>query len=156
MIRRPDPVVSIGHPIAWTPTIALIPILPTAGYPIVIHGRLRTRRSAFETGWRIRKIVDLVRSLHRPEARDPLISTIYFGPVARYPLTIRWDISPYTANPDEVITIIFPRPITGNPLDVVSCGLNFRRNFVDGLRRGLRDYDPRLWVKTDALCKRFM
>src|SRR5439155_16142692 len=74
-------------------------------------------------------------SLRAPESRRPLPAARCLVPVAGYPLPAGRVVTPDAAHPEVVAALVVPRPIAGNPLNVVAGRLLIRRQLLDGSRR---------------------
>jgi hypothetical protein len=63
---------------------------------------------------------------------------------------------PQPAHPQETFIILFPRPVTRDPSDVVSDRFLVWRNLLNACRWLLIDHRPRLRIKHHRLRKRLM
>jgi hypothetical protein len=136
---HPAPIGTRLPPISWPPRIAHVLPDPRAGNPEVPFGWRFARRSDFKRFWRSGLVFDLFLIGGRPEAGRPLPTAGRFTPVSRNPATARRNVAPHAADPDEVLALIFPCPIAGNPFDLFALGLLCGRKLVDRVGWFLRN-----------------
>ncbi len=147
LIGNPDPVGHRRRPIAGPPLVIRRLPCPAAGNPEVISFRSLDVRSLFKRSRRFRQVGDLLGLVARPEARDPLESTRVFGPVARHPASIAWNIAPQPADPQKLLAVGIPAPVPRNPGDVLALRHLLGRNLVDRFGRLLVDHHSRLGIR---------
>ena len=70
-----------------------------------------------------------------PEAGHPLPAVLDLLPVAADPAPADRGFPPKTAHPDVALRAVIPRPVTGDPNDIVAFGANVRRRLRNGGRR---------------------
>lgn len=142
-----NPAGPIGIPKPRSPNVARIAVDPTPRGVEVVVGWLR-RRHSLERRRRRRQVLDVLLSRAFPESGRPLpLAVTGIAPCPGHPIAVRRRNTPETAHPEKVLFVIVPRPVTGNPLHVLTFGLFVRRQFLDRLWRLLRDQDPSLRLR---------
>jgi len=135
MSGNPNPVLAKSVPVAGPPGKTIVLVAPIAADPVVL-GRRRwaagTRLQAFR---RIRQVLDFFGRDRRPESGDPLIASVHLGPVSGHPASPFRRHSPDAADIDEILTLLVPRPVTGDPDHILFGRLGFRRKFLDRFGR---------------------
>ena len=101
-------------------------------------------------GW-LGQVFDLAQLGIGPVARSPLKALRGLAPITGYPLAARRQGSPDAADPKEIVPLVVPAPVTGNPRNVGPLRSLFRRHFFDGGWRRFRHNDARLGVKGHGL-----
>ena len=155
--RNPDPIGISARPIAWSPDVTILHPVPTARNPDMFYRRSNAHRPLLKRlRRRLFQILNFCRGRGNPCPRNPLITALGFGPVARQPPKSLWYFSPDAADPHKVFAVVIPRPVTRNPLDSPPFRTNFRRNFLNRFRRLRGDNQTRQWIRIDLLSKGFM
>jgi hypothetical protein len=135
---NPNPVLASGTPIARPPAIVTRVEYPATGQPKMVIRRRLAIGSRVQALRRSRQIVQLFGGLARPETGNPLRTAFGFRPISGNPSLIRRNDSPDTANPIEILALIVPGPVAGNPLHIFTFRYVFRRDFLNRLGRPLR------------------
>ena len=91
-----------------------------------------------------------------PVARSPLIALRGMPPVADDPLAAGRQCTPDPTDPEEIISLIVPRPITRNPCHVIANGALARRDLFNQGRRSCCHHDARNGVIADHAGEGFM
>lgn len=132
---NPDPVWAARLPVARRPEITFRLPLPMTWHPERVISRLRAAGAALQGGWGLRQI-GLLSGLRRcPVTGHPLVLTAEIIPVSRNPLPIRRNSAPDAADPDKVVRLIVPCPVSRDPKDIISLGTLIRRQFLNGWGR---------------------
>src|SRR5690349_16994721 len=121
-------------PVARAPDILLVTIFPLTGNPDCIRIAWRGTGATLDRLWRLRKIDPPVVHLRRsPESRRVHPGSVLLHPFPRLPRSAGRNIAPEAANPEEVVFVLVPLPVSRDPFDVLTVRLRFRRKFRDGL-----------------------
>src|SRR5262249_19490746 len=70
-----------------------------------------------------------------PDPRDPLPAAGCFAPVAGNPLAVRRRHPPEAADPEVIVAVRVPSPVTRDPLNLVTLRLLVRWDFLDEIGR---------------------
>src|SRR4029453_2034470 len=113
--RAPYPIFAVGRPIAASPAIAGVVIVPCAGDVEVVVGRGGARWADFQAvGWG-GPIFELTSRSADPKTGHSLPAAIDFGPVGRNPAHLRRRYAPQAADPDEILGLFVPFPVAVDP-----------------------------------------
>ena len=151
--RHPVPVVAQYHPVARTPGIAVFIPHPVSRNPVVVLRRGGDVRAHVDAFWRGGGDVFHLFGLGvRPIAGDPLVLGPFKRvPVAGDPLAFRREIPPDAADPEEIVLVLVPSPVAGDPGDVLTLELLLGRQFFDRLGRGGGNDEPGLGLVAHRL-----
>lgn len=153
---NPDPVWAARLPVARRPEITFRLPLPMTWHPERVISRLRAAGAALQGGWGLRQI-GLLSGLRRcPVTGHPLVLTAEIIPVSRNPLPIRRNSAPDAADPDKVVRLIVPCPVSRDPKDIISLGTLIRRQFLNGWGRFFWYNEAGLRIEDDDLAKGLM
>lgn len=159
-IGNPNPIQPDLRPIAGSPHITGVLPDPRAGNPELIVGRLWTVRTAFEGARRHGQIAHLLLlllvSAAPPVTGDPSVTVVNLIPVSRNPFSAGWRHTPYSANPNEIVLVFTPRPVTGNPNGFLVFGPLLWRQLLDQRGRLAWSGDPRLRIVRNHFGKPFV
>ena len=156
MRRSPNPIGLGNSPIAGTPDVARLVILPVSRHPKIVLRRLRNRRALLDRLRRLGQIVHLLLLLRRPKAGSPLIAVGHLVPISGHPNMVRRRIAPNAADPNVILARVVPSPIAGDPHDVCPVRLDVGRHLLDRLGRLLRHDERRHRIGDGRLGERLM
>ena len=142
----PNPIRLHGRPETGAPGIAAILPHPTAGQPCLVGRRCGNVGTGFDGRRRLGQVCHLVRLGIGPVPGSPLKALRGLAPITGHPLAARRQIAPDAADPKEILPLVVPAPVAGDPRDVGPLQSLFRRQFFDGSRRRFRRHDARLGI----------
>ena len=129
--RYPDPIFPDGSPIPGPPSVTVVAVAPVAWNPTMIaRGGLDVRPDLHAAG-RLGQVGNLRGFRVLPVTGRPLVLAIRIRPITWHPLPARRQIPPNSADPQKVVLLLIPRPVAGNPGDVVTFQLLLRRHLLD-------------------------
>ena len=154
-LGNPDPVFMTDRPVARTPAVVVV-VHPASRHPEVIIGRGRDVGSVLQAFRRSGLVVQFSGLSSGPESGGPLVSPFGLRPIPGDPTLAVRSHTPQTADPEEILRLVVPPPVTGNPDDVFAVGHLLGGDFVDRLRRLLGHNDARRRIDVVLLGKRLM
>jgi len=84
-----------------------------------------------------------------------LVAVSGFDPISGDPLPVRRNNPPYSADPNKIVSVIVPGPISWNPL-WIAFGFLFWGNLVDCFRGRFGYYNAWLGIIGNRFCKSFV
>ena len=147
--RDPVPIGPTFRPVTRAPRIALLAPNPAPWRPTVASRRRCNVWSLFHASRWCGQIGGFRRGDVSPVARSPLVALGGIPPVADDPLAAGRQCTPDPTDPEEVISLIVPRPVARDPCHVVADGALAWRDLFNQGRRSYSHYDARDGVIAD-------